>query len=79
MIYWDFAVPLSAASSAVSLDGTKAGQVGVAGRLLLQTDKTIEGIADASGFPNHAYFSRIFKKVTSESPARFRQKHGQVP
>jgi AraC-like DNA-binding protein len=49
-----------------------------AGRLLLQTDKTIEGIADTTGFPNRAYFSRIFKKVTGESPARFRQKHGQL-
>jgi AraC-like DNA-binding protein len=49
-----------------------------AGRLLLQTDETIEGIAEFTGFPNRAYFSRIFKKVTGESPAHFRQMHGAI-
>jgi AraC family transcriptional regulator, arabinose operon regulatory protein len=46
-----------------------------AARLLLQTAQTIDEIADETGFPNRAYFSRIFKKVTDESPAAFRAKH----
>ncbi|MCX7887776.1 MAG: AraC family transcriptional regulator [Verrucomicrobiae bacterium] len=48
-----------------------------AARLLLQTDQTIDEIAEQTGFPNRAYFSRVFKKVTDESPAEFRRKHGQ--
>ena len=46
-----------------------------AAHLLSQTDQTLEAIADLTGFPNRAYFSRVFKKVTDESPARFRRKH----
>jgi AraC-like DNA-binding protein len=46
-----------------------------AARLLLQTSETIDSIAERTGFPNRAYFSRIFKKVTDEAPAAFRRKH----
>lgn len=46
-----------------------------AARLLLQTDETIEAIADQTGFPNRAYFSRVFRQVTDEAPAGFRRKH----
>jgi AraC-like DNA-binding protein len=46
-----------------------------AAHLLLQTDQTLEAIAELTGFPNRAYFSRVFKHVTAESPASFRRKH----
>lgn len=46
-----------------------------AARRLLQTDDGIETIADQTGFPNRAYFSRVFKQVVEESPAGFRRKH----
>ena len=46
-----------------------------AARLLLQGDDTIDAIADKAGFPNRAYFSRVFKQVTGEAPAGFRRKH----
>jgi len=46
-----------------------------AAKLLLQTDQTIDVIAERTGFPNRAYFSRVFKRVTDESPAGFRRKH----
>ena len=46
-----------------------------AARLLLQTDETIDAIADHTGFPNRAYFSRIFKNIICEAPAGFRRKH----
>jgi YesN/AraC family two-component response regulator len=36
----------------------------------------VEQIAERTGFPNRHYFSRVFKHVTSESPALFRAKHG---
>jgi AraC-like DNA-binding protein len=48
-----------------------------AARLLMQTDATIETIAEQTGFPNRSYFSRVFSKVTCESPASFRKKHRQ--
>ena len=46
-----------------------------AARLLLQTDKTIDAIAEETGFPNRAYFSRVFKRIIEEAPAGFRRKH----
>jgi len=49
-----------------------------ASRRLLQTDETIDAIAEATGFPNRAYFSRVFKKVTGKGPARFRREHRSV-
>ena len=47
-------------------------------RLLLLTENTIDAIAERAGFPNRAYFSRVFKKVTGEAPATFRRKHQRV-
>jgi AraC-like DNA-binding protein len=46
-----------------------------AARRLATTDETIDGIAEQTGFPNRAYFSRVFKQVVGEAPARFRHKH----
>lgn len=46
-----------------------------AARLLLQTAETIDAIAEHTGFPNRAYFSRVFKHITDEAPAGFRRKH----
>lgn len=47
-----------------------------ASSLLLHSDESIERIALSTGFPNRNYFSRIFKQITHESPATFRQLHG---
>lgn len=46
-----------------------------ASRRLLQTEQSIDRIAEATGFPNRAYFSRVFKKLTGEAPAKFRRAH----
>jgi AraC-like DNA-binding protein len=46
-----------------------------AARLLLQSEESIDVVAQQTGFPNRAYFSRVFKKVTREPPAAFRRKH----
>lgn len=48
-----------------------------AARRLLQTDETIDAIAERTGFPNRAYFSRVFKRMTDEAPAGFRRRHQQ--
>lgn len=46
-----------------------------AARLLLTTRQTIDDIAEETGFPNRAYFSRVFKQITDEAPAGFRRRH----
>jgi len=43
-----------------------------ASHMLEQTDMTIDFIAEITGFPNRAYFSRVFKQVSTLSPAEFR-------
>jgi len=48
-----------------------------AARSLLETNGSIDAIADATGFPNRAYFSRVFHRTTREWPAAFRRKHRQ--
>ncbi|GEM_PF-646906 len=46
-----------------------------AARLLLGTEETIDAIAEQTGFPDRAYFSRVFKQMTDEAPATFRRRH----
>ena len=50
-------------------------RVAEACRMLLQTNLSIEEIAAATGFPNRAYFSRVFRQFTRESPAALRRKN----
>ena len=48
-----------------------------AARLLLQTEKPLDAIAEETGFSNRAYLSRMFRRVTGEAPAGFRRTHGR--
>ena len=41
---------------------------------LLQTNDSIEKIARSLGFPDRANFSRVFKRITGESPAAYRKR-----
>lgn len=43
--------------------------------MLFQTNKNLEEIAETTGFGTRFYMSRVFKKITGESPARYRRKH----
>ncbi|OGV64749.1 MAG: hypothetical protein A2283_22920 [Lentisphaerae bacterium RIFOXYA12_FULL_48_11] len=43
--------------------------------LLVNTNLPIEDVAEKTGFPNRAYLSRVFKKITGTSPALFRKTH----
>jgi AraC family transcriptional regulator, arabinose operon regulatory protein len=47
-----------------------------AAHLLIHTDVRIEEVAERTGFPNRAYLSRVFKRITGQSPAEFRRRHG---
>lgn len=46
-----------------------------AAHLLLGTGLALDEIASRTGFPNAFYFSRVFKRITGETPSRFRQLH----
>jgi len=41
--------------------------------LLIQTDEGIQEIAYRSGFQDHAYFCRVFKKIYGISPGQYRR------
>lgn len=44
--------------------------------LLHHSDKSIDNVADETGFADRYHFSRIFKQVTDVSPARYRKEFG---
>jgi transcriptional regulator GlxA family with amidase domain len=44
-----------------------------AAHLLNATELDMDDIAERTGFPNPAYLSRVFKRVTGKTPARFRK------
>lgn len=44
-------------------------------KFLETTDKDILEISQLCGFNSSAYFSNVFKKVMSQSPSKYRQKH----
>lgn len=46
-----------------------------AAHLLLHTNQSLDDIAEKTGFVNRFYMSRVFKKLTQESPAAYRRKH----
>jgi len=46
-----------------------------ASQLLANSSLSVDQIADTTGFPNRSYFSRVFKRVTGESPVCFRNNH----
>jgi two-component system response regulator YesN len=41
--------------------------------LLLETDRTINDIAQAVGFSDYFYYNKVFKKLASTTPAKFRR------
>ncbi|WP_130837329.1 response regulator transcription factor [Lachnoclostridium sp. Marseille-P6806] len=43
-------------------------------RLLETTEQSINDIAMAVGYDNFSYFSRLFKKITGDTPKKFRKK-----
>jgi PAS domain S-box-containing protein len=44
-------------------------------RLLIETDIAVAIIANNTGFTDHSYFSRQFRKLFKQSPSDFRQEH----
>lgn len=43
--------------------------------MLFHTNKSLDEIAEATGLGTRFYLSRVFKKITGESPAAYRRKH----
>lgn len=44
-----------------------------AARLLTTTELDMDEVAAQTGFPNPAYLTRVFKRITRKTPARFRR------
>jgi len=42
-------------------------------RMMTETDRSIDAVADALGFPDRFCLSRVFKRLTGFSPARYRR------
>lgn len=42
-------------------------------RMLAETDQSVREIAQHVGYPNANYFNMLFKKITGESPGKFRK------
>lgn len=57
------------------LDYLNRFRIQKAKELLLQTQETITKIATQVGFDDAAYFSRVFHRLTNQSPQEFRQSH----
>jgi len=47
-------------------------------RLLIETEESIEEIADRLGFPDRFYFTRVFKRITGSPPAQYRREHSAL-
>ena len=45
--------------------------------LLKLTDLSISEIAEAVGYQDHFYFSRVFKKTTAQSPSAYRKENAR--
>ncbi|MCS7463296.1 AraC family transcriptional regulator [Paenibacillus doosanensis] len=50
-------------------------RIQLAQRLLLETDWTLERIAEQCGYENGFYLSRVFSKTMNMSPSQFRSRH----
>jgi len=46
--------------------------------LLIETDDSVEQIAESAGFANLKQMLRVFKKFVNMTPSQFREKHGKV-
>ena len=44
-------------------------------RLLYHTDYNVKEIANELGYEDHAYFSRLFKKMVVQTPVEFRRRY----
>ena len=53
-------------------------RVNEASRLLLETNLPIKDIAIQVGYPNSAYFSQTFKRVTGKTPSEFRLEASKI-
>jgi two-component system, response regulator YesN len=49
-------------------------RIGHAQRLLVETDKSCQIIADEVGYNNQSYFSRAFRRVVGITPRQFRRR-----
>lgn len=49
-------------------------RIALAAEILSQTSLTLEEITERCGFSDAAQFSKLFKKITGQTPSKFRQR-----
>lgn len=50
-------------------------RIEIACQYLLNTSKSIDEIAELTGFPDRYYFGRVFRQIQKKSPCRFRSEY----
>lgn len=55
-----------------------AARLGVAKRLLLNTDMKVESVARTAGFASASHLSRLFRRHTGETPTGFRARNARL-
>jgi AraC family transcriptional regulator len=68
-----FAAQFRAATGCRPRDYIQQRRIGRAREILLSTDMPLVEVAMAVGFQEQSYFSTVFKQLTDETPARWRQ------
>jgi YesN/AraC family two-component response regulator len=51
----------------------QAVRVDKAKKLLITTERNVKEIASEVGYENDGFFSRLFKKITGSTPAKWRE------
>jgi AraC family transcriptional regulator, arabinose operon regulatory protein len=54
-------------------------RIGEAAGMLVRTSASLETIAQATGFADRFYLSRVFKRTTGKTPASYRKQHTRPP
>jgi LacI family transcriptional regulator len=54
----------------------RSSQMNRVKQLLIETDFTLEHIAELSGFEHPEYMSVVFRKLCGETPGEYRKRHG---
>jgi AraC family transcriptional regulator of arabinose operon len=54
-------------------------RVGEAAGMLVRTGASLDTVAQATGFADRFYLSRVFKRTTGKTPAGYRKQHARRP
>ena len=73
MSRWHFCRRYREEANCTPMDTVRQVRVDAARHMLATTTLTVEAVAAKVGFPDRFHFSRMFKKITGQTPASIRQ------